>query len=174
MWCIQHDKLSWFNIALLMTIYLIRGRFLNSYFHSFYKIHYMWHMYNELSDFGNHQSIICHPNWLYLHWGIIDAAAQTKIYRTCIGPCCRRDIWHIKSKQILQPPKYLIIIVNKITYSDNRITKSRITKVACLWIYILSWVLTNFPTSLCGPSWILHEQRSLHSLIQWLWENISL
>ena len=30
-----------------------------------------------------------------------------------------------ESKQILQPPDYLIIIVNKITYSNNRITKSK-------------------------------------------------
>ena len=39
----------------------------------------MWHMYREISGFPNHQSVICHPNWLYLHAGIIDAVAQTKI-----------------------------------------------------------------------------------------------
>ena len=48
------------------------------------------------------------------------------------------------------------------------------TKVACLWIYILNWVRTKFPTSFCGPSWILYEQWSFHSLNQMLWENISL
>ena len=38
----------------------------------------MWHMYSEISGFWNHQSVICHLNWLYLHAGIIDAGAQTK------------------------------------------------------------------------------------------------
>ena len=51
--------------------------------------------------------------------------------------------------------------MNRITYSNNGITKN---KVACIWIYILSWVLKKFPTSFCGPSWILYEQCSLHSL----------
>ena len=39
--------------------------------------------------------------------------------------CCGRDTWLIESKQILQPPKYLIIIVNRITYSNNMITKNK-------------------------------------------------
>ena len=47
---------------------------------------------------------------------------KQKLYKTC--PCCRMDTWHIESKQILQPPEYLIIIVNRITYSNNRITKN--------------------------------------------------
>ena len=33
--------------------------------------------------------------------------------------------WHIESKQILQTPNYLIIIVNRITYSNNRIIKNK-------------------------------------------------
>ena len=48
---------------------------------------------------------------------------KQKLYKTC--SCCGRDTWHIESKQILQPPKYLIIIVNRITYSNNRITKNK-------------------------------------------------
>ena len=44
----------------------------------FRKIHYMWHMYSEISGFWNHQSVIYHPNWLYLHAAIIDAGAQKK------------------------------------------------------------------------------------------------
>ena len=48
---------------------------------------------------------------------------KQKIYKTC--SCCGRDTWHIESKQILQPPKNLLIIVNRITYSNNRITKNK-------------------------------------------------
>ena len=48
---------------------------------------------------------------------------KQKLYKTCY--CCGRDTWHIESKQILQPPKYLMIIVNRIPYSNNRITKNK-------------------------------------------------
>ena len=48
---------------------------------------------------------------------------KQKLYQTC--SCCGRDTWHIESKQILQPPNYLIIIVNRITDSNNRITKNK-------------------------------------------------
>ena len=68
---------------------------------------------------------------------------KQKLYKTC--SCCGRDTWQIESKQILQPPNYLIIIVNRITYPNNRILR---TKVACLWIYIWNWVRTNFPYKL--------------------------
>ena len=48
---------------------------------------------------------------------------KQKLYKTC--SCCGRDTWHIESKIFLQPPNYLIIIVNRITYSNNRITKNK-------------------------------------------------
>ena len=47
---------------------------------------------------------------------------KQNLYKT--SSCCGRDTWHIEWKQILQPPKYLIIIVNRITHSNNRITKN--------------------------------------------------
>ena len=48
---------------------------------------------------------------------------KQKLYKTC--SCCGRDTWHIESKKFLQPPNYLIIIVNRYTYSNNRITKNK-------------------------------------------------
>ena len=65
---------------------------------------------------------------------------KQKLYKTC--SCCGRDTWHTESKQMSQPPKYLIIIVNRITYSNNRITKNK--SHMPLDLYISSWVLTNF------------------------------
>ena len=47
---------------------------------------------------------------------------KQKLFKTC--SCCGRDTWHIESKQILQPHNYLKIIVNRITYSNNRIIKN--------------------------------------------------
>ena len=65
---------------------------------------------------------------------------KQKLYKNC--SCSWRDTLHIESKQILQPAKYLIIIVNRITYSNNRITKNKSR------IYILNGILTNFPYKL--------------------------
>ena len=48
---------------------------------------------------------------------------EQKLYKTY--SCCAMDTWHIESKQILQPPKYLIVIVNIMTYSNKRITKNK-------------------------------------------------
>ena len=48
---------------------------------------------------------------------------KQKLYKTCF--CCGRDTWHIESKKNVQPPNYLIIIVNRITYSNNMITKNK-------------------------------------------------
>ena len=48
---------------------------------------------------------------------------KQKLYKTC--SCCGRDTWHIESKKFLQPPNYLMIIVNRITHSNNRITKNK-------------------------------------------------
>ena len=48
---------------------------------------------------------------------------KQKLYKIC--SCCGKETWHIESKQILQPPNYLIIIVSRITYSNKRITKNK-------------------------------------------------
>ena len=48
---------------------------------------------------------------------------KQKLCKAC--SCCGRDTWHIESKHILQPPRYLIIIVNRITYSINKIAKNK-------------------------------------------------
>ena len=58
-----------------------------------------------------------------------------------------KDTWHIESKQILQPPNYLIITVNRITYSNNRITKNKMRMPLDLYIKLGPYKL-NFPYKL--------------------------
>ena len=41
------------------------------------------------------------------------------------GSCCKKDTWHVVSKLILQPPKYLIVIVNRFDYINNTIIQNR-------------------------------------------------
>ena len=38
---------------------------------------------------------------------------------------CKKNTWHVECNCILQPPKYLIIIVNRFRYINNNITKDR-------------------------------------------------
>ena len=44
---------------------------------------------------------------------------KQKLFKSC--GCCKMDTSYVDSKHILQPPKYLIIIVNKFSYINNKI-----------------------------------------------------
>ena len=83
---------------------------------------YMCHMYSETNSL--------------LYVTITNCTSMQKLlkklYKTC--SCCGIDTCHIESKQILQPLKYLIIIVNRITYSNNRITKNKSRMLLDLYI----------------------------------------
>ena len=48
---------------------------------------------------------------------------KQKLYKACSR--CKKDTWHVESKHILQPPKYLIIIVNRFNCMNNSFTKNR-------------------------------------------------
>ena len=68
-----------FGLCLTNDNIYSKGSSSDSDCHCFRKIHYMWRMYSEISGFWNHQSVIYHLNWLYLHAGIIDAGAQKNV-----------------------------------------------------------------------------------------------
>ena len=38
---------------------------------------------------------------------------------------CNKNTWHVESSYILQPPKYLLLFVNRFRYIDNNVTKDR-------------------------------------------------
>ena len=38
---------------------------------------------------------------------------------------CKKNTWHVETNYILQPPKYLIIVVNRFKYINNNFTKDR-------------------------------------------------
>ena len=65
---------------------------------------------------------------------------RQKLYKTC--SCFGRDTWHIESKQILQPPMHLIIIVNRIAYSNNRIAQNKSRMPLDLYIKLGSYKLS--------------------------------
>ena len=48
---------------------------------------------------------------------------QQKLQKSCSR--CNKNTRHIESSYILQPPKYLLLFVNRLRYIDNNITKDR-------------------------------------------------
>ena len=48
---------------------------------------------------------------------------KQNLFKNCLA--CKKDTWHVESKHILQPPKFLITIVNRFNYINNIVTKNR-------------------------------------------------
>ena len=48
---------------------------------------------------------------------------QQKLQKSCSR--CNKNTWHVDSSYILQPPKYLLVFVNRFRYINNNVTKDR-------------------------------------------------
>ena len=48
---------------------------------------------------------------------------QQKLQKSCSR--CHKNTWHVESSYILQPPKYLLLFVNRFRYINNNVTKDR-------------------------------------------------
>ena len=48
---------------------------------------------------------------------------QQKLQKSCFR--CNKNTWHVESNYILQPPKYLLLFVNRFRYINNYVTKDR-------------------------------------------------
>ena len=48
---------------------------------------------------------------------------KQKLQKSCSR--CNKNTWHIESSYILQPPKYLLLFVNRLRYINNNVTKDR-------------------------------------------------
>ena len=54
---------------------------------------------------------------------LIMQGMQQKREKSCFR--CKKNTWHVESNYCLQPPKNLIIIVNRFRYINNNVTKDR-------------------------------------------------
>ena len=54
---------------------------------------------------------------------LIFQGLQQKLQKSC--SLCNKNTWHVESKYILPPPKYLILFVNRFIYFNNNVTKDR-------------------------------------------------
>ena len=48
---------------------------------------------------------------------------QQKLQKSCSR--CNKSTWHVESRYILQPPKNLLLFVNRFRYINNNVTKDR-------------------------------------------------
>ena len=63
------------------------------------------------------------PTYISSIQELILQGMQLYLEKSCFR--CTKNTWHVKSKYILQPPKYLIIIVNRFRYINNNCTYDR-------------------------------------------------
>ena len=52
-----------------------------------------------------------------------NARTTTKLEKSCFR--CNKNTWHVESNHILQPPNYLIIVVNRFRYINNQFAKDK-------------------------------------------------
>ena len=68
-------------------------------------------------------SVIYFTYWHIFYANLILEGLQQKLQNSCSR--CIKNTRHIESSYILQPPKYLLLFVNRFRYINNNITKYR-------------------------------------------------
>ena len=82
---------------------------------------------------------------------LIKQGMGQKLEKSCFR--CKKNTWYVESNYILQPPKYLIIFVNRFRYINNNFTKDRcsirmdMSVVLCLHKFSLQATINHH-----GPS----------------------
>ena len=54
---------------------------------------------------------------------LIKQGMKQKLEKSCFR--YKKNTWHVESNHLLQPPKYLVIVVNRFRYINNNFTKDR-------------------------------------------------
>ena len=70
-----------------------------------------------------YECVIYFTYW-YLFYAKLDfTRIATEIANSCSR--CNKNTWHVESDYILEPPKYLLLFVNRLRYINNNATKNR-------------------------------------------------
>ena len=87
---------------------------------------------------------------------LIVQGLQQKLQKSCSR--CSKNTWHVESSYIWQPPKYLLLFVNRFRYIDNNVTKDKcsIPMDTTIWLGPLKF-------SLRATTCIDHHGPSIHS-----------
>ena len=65
-----------------------------------------------------------HEAWSRIS-GLSRHVAVVNLALVCVGYRCNKNTWHVESNHILQPPNYLIIVVNRFRYINNQFAKDK-------------------------------------------------
>ena len=74
------------------------------------------------------------PTYTCSMQGLIKQGMGQKLEKSCFR--CKKNTWHVEINYILQPPKYLIIVVNRFRYINNNLPKTDVP-YPCIWLYQL-------------------------------------
>ena len=98
--------------------------------------HGLW--YTPTVNYFVHNHDVCglrSPSFDFVVWNIlhlvIPLPCKTWYYKECNKnykkTCnrCNKDTWHVESNYVLQPSKYLLLLVNRFRYTNNNVTKDR-------------------------------------------------
>ena len=87
---------------------------------------------------------------------------QQKLEKSCFR--CKKNTWYVELKYVLQPPKDLIIMVNRFRYINNNVTKDKYSTPMDMAI-VLGQIQ---PASYHRSSWTIYVFCSLYYLYQLL------
>ena len=90
---------------------------------------------------------------------------QQKLQKSCSR--CNKNTRHVESSYILQPPKYLLLFVNRFRYIENNVTKDRcpIPMDTTVRLGINKWIDT----------WVLDSNRRMGVWsLPWSWHILSI
>ena len=79
---------------------------------------------------------------------------QQKLQKSCSR--CNKNTWHVISSYILQPPKYLLLFVNRFRYINNNVTKDRCST-------LMDTIVRLGPLKFSLQATIDHHWPSIHS-----------
>ena len=103
---------------------------------------------------------------------LIKQGMKQKLEKSCFR--CKKNTWHVESNHLLQPPKYLVIVVNRFRYINNNFTKDRcsipmdMTVVLGLHKFSLQATIDHYgPSMFFWPLYCLYKLLQKNILLQW-------
>ena len=77
---------------------------------------------------------------------------------------CNKKTWHVESSYMLQPPKYLLLFVNRFRYINNNVTKDRCSipmdttvRLGPLNLSLRATINHNGPSIHSGPLYCIYQ-----------------
>ena len=92
--------------------------------------------------------------YTYSMQNLILQGLQQKLQKSCSR--CNKNTWHVESSYMLQPPKYILIFVNRFRYINNNVTKDRCS-------IPMDTTVTLGPLEFNLRATIVHHGPSIHS-----------